>query len=298
MKLKYRVLNNNYYNIKQILKEEFHISDRLIVKLKAQQKIFLNDIYSSINTPIKLNDTIEVDLDYEEDNLNILPTKINLSILYEDDALLALDKPPHMPIHPSMEHYTDSLSNGVRYYFDEIGLKKKIRPINRLDKDTSGVTIFAKNEYVQEALSKQMQNGKFEKEYFAIINGYLKQKVGTINLPIARKENSIIERCVNENGDIAITHYKVLYEFNNLSFLQIKIDTGRTHQIRVHFSHIGHPILGDTLYGSKSSLITRQALHAYQIHFIHPITKNDVVVKAKLPEDFIRIIPYKNLETC
>lgn len=184
-----------------------------------------------------------------------------------------------------MHYYENSLSNGIKYYFKEIGLKKKIRPVNRLDKDTSGLVVFAKNEYVQECLVRQMQTKDFKKEYIALSDGILEQKQGTINVPIARKENSIMERCICPNGETAITHYLVLKEYGNYCEVQFLLETGRTHQIRVHSSHIGHPILGDTLYGKASELIARQALHAYKIQFIHPITKRAVCFTAPVPDD-------------
>ena len=215
---------------------------------------------------------------------------MNLDIVFEDDALLIINKPAHMPAHPSMDHFEDSLSNGIRFYFDKIGLKKKIRPVNRLDRDTSGLVVFAKNEYVQECLVKQMKNNEFKKEYIAICSGIFEEKSGTINAPISRKPNSIIERCISENGENAITHYEIIKEFDSYSVVRCILETGRTHQIRVHMSHIGHPILGDTLYGTPSPLILRQALHAYKISFIHPITKQKLEFTSQLPEDMARLI--------
>lgn len=288
MKLNYIVANSKYENIKQVLKEEFGISDRLLLKLKANQKIYRNLQVARINESIYQNDRIDVFLDFEEDNSNIVPTKMELSILYEDEGLLILDKPPYLPIHPSRMHYEDSLSNGIAYYFREFGLKKKIRPVNRLDKDTSGIVIFAKNEYVQECLVRQMKSGCFKKEYIAIVEGILENPIGTIHLPIARKLGSIIEREVPISGfgDDAITHYEVLEETSvNTSVVKVLLETGRTHQIRVHFSYIGHPLIGDTLYGHTSCYITRQALHAYKISFRHPITKQEMHLFCNLPQD-------------
>ena len=175
----------------------------------------------------------------------------------------------------------------------QFGLNKKIRPVNRLDRDTTGIVIFAKNEYIQDYLAKQMKLGLFYKEYLAVLEGFLKSKKGTINAPIARKENSIIERCINENGCPAITDYEVIKEFNNFSLVKFILKTGKTHQIRVHSKHIGHSILGDTLYGASSNLINRQALHCYKINFIHPITKENINLVAPLPEDINYIIKKK-----
>lgn len=241
---------------------------------------------------LRSGDKISFLIDFEEDNSNIVPTKMNLQIIYEDDAYIVINKPSNLPVHPSMLHYENSLSNGLKYYFEQICLKKKIRPVNRLDKDTSGIVVFAKNEYVQECLVRQMKNKTFQKEYLAICDGVFEEKIrsGTINFPIARKENSIIERCVNKSGDTAITHYNVLKNNFNYSLVYCSLETGRTHQIRVHLSYIGHPIVGDTLYGKVSNKINRQALHAYRISFIHPIKKEKVTYISQLPEDMQNLI--------
>ena len=288
MDLEYKITNNKYDNIKQVLKEEFYISDRLLKKLKLNHQIFLNYIPVNINySDLKIGDLISIVLDFEEEYDNIVPLKSNLNIIYEDNYLLVVNKPSNMPVHPSCNHFEDSLSNIVKYYFDCIGLKRKIRIVNRLDKDTSGIVIFAKNEYIQEALIQQMKNNTFKKEYLAILNGILEKNSDIISAPIARKENSIIERCVNfETGDIAITHYDLIKTINNkYSLVHFVLETGRTHQIRVHSAYIGHPILGDTLYGSSSNLINRQALHAQKVSFIHPITEKIMILEAPLPED-------------
>ena len=285
MKLKYTVIDNNYKTVKEVLKAYFNISDRLLVKLKKHNKI-------NLNKTLAIGDIVEVNMDFEEANSNIVPTKMDLDIIYEDDCYIIINKPAGIPVHPSMDHYEDSLSNGLKYYFDNINLKKKIRPVNRIDKNTSGLVIFAKNEYIQECLIRQMKHSNFHKEYIAICEGKLNSTSGTINKPIARKENSIIERCVDINGDTAITNYEVL-KYNtekDYSVLKCVLETGRTHQIRVHLSYIGHPLLGDTLYGNESKLISRQALHSYKINFVHPIEKKPVFYVAPLPNDLNLLI--------
>ncbi len=285
MKLEYLVENNKYKNINEILSLEFKISSRLKNKLIKKNMVFLNGNICDTRNNINIGDKLIIDLNYKEDNSNIIPKEMNLDIIYEDNWLLVINKPARITIHPSILHFDNSLSNGVRFYFDKIGLNKKIRPVNRLDKDTSGLVIFAKCEYIQECLSLQMKEGIFEKEYLCLVSGTFNQKAGTINLPIARKEGSIMERCIDEKGKQAITHYKVLKEFENYSLVQCTLETGRTHQIRLHMSSIGHPLLGDTLYGTSSPLISRQALHSYKIKFIHPITKKELELTAKIPQD-------------
>ena len=293
MFLEYKVINNNYKNINQILKQEFKLSARLMHKVIINKLVLLNNKQIDTRSSINIGDNVKIDLNYEEENDNIVPVKMNLDILYEDDCLLIINKPANIAIHPSILHFEDSLSNGIRFYFDSIGLKKKIRPVNRLDLDTSGIIVFAKNEFVQECLIRQMNNNIFKKEYIAIVTGHLKEKSGVINLPIARKENSIIERCISEKGQNAITKYEVIKELDSISVVKCFLETGRTHQIRVHFMAIGHPLIGDSLYGSKSSLINRQALHCYSISFVHPITKEVLNITCNLPKDMENIFKQK-----
>ena len=291
MNLSYQIDKDEHYdNVLHVLKEQFLLSDRLITKLKKANKIYLNDLQTYTKKSLTVGDTVSVLIDFEEDNSNIVASNIPLNIIYEDDYLLVLNKPANIAIHPSILHFDNSLSNGVKFYFDKLGLKKKIRIVNRLDRNTSGIVILAKNEYIQECLIKQMKTNEFKKEYLAIAKGILESKSGTLNFPIARKEGSIIERTVSSDGDSAITHYDVVKEFNNLSLVHITLGTGRTHQIRVHFSYIGHPILGDTLYGRPSELINRQALHSYKLTFTHPVTKKVLSLEAPLPNDIKNIL--------
>lgn len=291
MTLEYTVKKQDtYINIKEVLKSYFKISDRLLLRLKNTQNILLNGLPTYVSKPITENDKITIIIDFIEESPNIIPIKMDLDIIYEDDCYLIINKKPGFPVHPSILHYENSLSNGVKYYFDSINLHKKIRPVNRLDKDTSGLVIFAKNEYIQECLISQMKNNTFQKEYIAICNGIFEKKDGTINAPIARKSGSIIERCIDKNGDTAITQYKVLQEQNNISTVHCLLKTGRTHQIRVHMSYIGHALIGDTLYGYDPTNPyapneTRQLLHAYKITFIHPITKKTVEYTSPIPHD-------------
>ena len=289
MFLKYTKLNEDYSTVRQVLKQEFHISSNLLTDLRKTESVFLNESPIYLDAKIVDNDVVSVNIDFDEECNNIVATKIPLDILYEDDSMLIINKPAGIPVHPSMQHFEDSLSNGVKYYFDSIGLKRKIRPVNRLDRNTSGIVIFAKNAYIHDRLSNLMQANLFKKEYIAICEGFFEEKAGTINAPIARKENSIIERCVSPPGASAITHYNVLKEFSidghDMSEVHVVLETGRTHQIRVHMASIGHPILGDTLYGSASNLVDRQALHSYKISCIHPVTleKLEFISDWKLP---------------
>ena len=252
-------------------------------------KAWLKNLFSLlfIQIIVSLVLLILFSLDFDEDNSNIFPSEMDLNILYEDDCLIIVNKPAHMPVHPSLNHYADSLSNGLKFYFNKINLKRKIRPINRLDKDTSGIVIFAKNEYAQDRIRIT------SKIYLAILTGHFEGS-SIIDKPIARKDKSIIERCIDENGEKAITEYSVIKNFKieNEEFSLVKciLHTGRTHQIRVHMSSINHPIIGDSLYGMESKYIDRQALHAYKIKFIHPITKKEIEVTVPIPDDIKNVL--------
>lgn len=283
MELKYKVIDNTYKTLKDLLKNYFFVSDRLICKLKRENRLMINNKNVYINQILNLNDQININIDFEEESDNIVPTKMNLNILYEDDAILVIDKPQGISIHPSQGHFDNSLANGVKYYFDEINLKRKIRLVNRLDKDTSGIVIFAKNDYIHECFIKQMKSKTYVKKYVGIVDGILQQKEGTINAPIARKEGSIIEREINLNGEYAVTNYKVLEEYKKqYSLLEFVLETGKTHQIRVHCKYINHPLVGDTLYGNEHRNFKGQALIAYKIEFIHPITKIKMQIISKM----------------
>ena len=291
MELIHKIIKDDFNKtINEIILKEFNFSNRLLTKLIKNKHILFNGKEVDTRTLVTTPGIIKIDLNYKEDNSNIVATKMNLNIIYEDEWMLVVNKPAGCPIHPSRLHFKDSLSNGIKYYFDSINLNKKIRPVNRLDLNTSGLVIFAKCEYIQEQFSNQMANNLLKKDYLCLVDGFFKEKSGSIDLPISRKQGSIIEREVNQNGKKSVTHYTVLNEFDNYSLVHCILETGRTHQIRVHMQAIGHPILGDTLYGKKSDLISRQALHSSKTECIHPVTKNKLTFIAKLPDDIQRLI--------
>ena len=250
MLLKYIVGDNK--NLRSILKDELNISSRLFNKIKNKH-VFVNGEHAIYYKDLNVNDVVEVDFSYDDDNYNNIVSNpdIKFEIVYEDDCLLIVNKGANLPVHPSLNHYDISLSNGIRAYFDKIGLNKTVRLVNRIDKDTTGLVVIAKCEYIQECLIKQMSDNSFIKEYIAIARG-LVDSSGVIDFPIARKDGSIIERCVDlARGEKAITNY-VRLNYNpelDISLVKCKLLTGRTHQIRVHFAYIGHPLLGDSLYG-------------------------------------------------
>ena len=250
MLLKYIVGDNK--NLRSILKDELNISSRLFNKIKNKY-VFVNGEHAIYYKDLNVNDVVEVDFGYDDENYNNIVSNPNIKfeIVYEDEWLLIVNKGVNLPVHPSLNHYDISLSNGIRAYFDKIGLNKTVRLVNRIDKDTTGLVVIAKCEYIQECLIKQMNDDSFIKEYIAIARG-LVDSSGVIDFLIARKDGSIIERCVDlARGENAITNY-VRLNYNpelDISLVKCRLLTGRTHQIRVHFAYIGHPLLGDSLYG-------------------------------------------------
>ena len=308
MKLNYIIeKNDENKELKQILKKKLYISNILLLKLKNTKSIFVNGIPTFVTYKVKENDSILVDFDNMYSIINkeqekfsdkYITLKNQLEILYEDEYLLIVNKPPYLPVHPSSSHYENTLSNYVAYYLETQGIYQ-IHIVTRLDKDTSGVCIFAKNEYIQELFVRKKEIINFKKEYLAVVNGIVQKDHDILELPIARSSNSIITREVNSDGDFAKTEYTVINRNHskNYTILNIKLHTGRTHQIRVHMSHIGHILLGDELYaikhkyeGNIREYIKRQALHAYKITFNHPITNKIVCVEAPIPEDIKNLI--------
>ena len=209
------------------------------------------------------------------------------TIAYEDDYLLIIDKPAGMLVHPTVNEWGTTLYDYVTEYYQRKGITANIHPVSRLDRHTSGLVIFAKEPIIQHWLSQQ----QMDKEYLAIVTGELPNDEGIIEAPIARKEGSIIERCVSENGKYAKTSYKLLAKRKDLSLLQVKLFTGRTHQIRVHVAYIGCPLFNDNLYGTPGPQ-SRHALHAFKLRFIHPVSDTPVEITRTLPEDLRRIIYY------
>lgn len=280
-------------NLKHILKTRLKISERLLKKLKYQNKITLNKVLARVNQTVSEYDEVQVVLELEEENEDVIPQNIPINIIYEDDCMLVLNKQPGIVVHPTCSHPDGTIANGIVYYLRQKGIIKKVRPVSRLDRDTSGIIIFAKNQFTQEALIRQMRTGQFQKNYIGIVHGIPGVPSGTIDLPIERKPGSIMERWVSETGAKAVTHYNVLESFpaHDASLIEFKLETGRTHQIRVHCQALGIPLFGETLYSDKTDLlISRQALHSYNTKIIHPDLQKEVEFAAPYPSDICGLL--------
>ncbi len=266
-----------------VLATTMNISSRLIRKCKNHNHILLNKKSGSVNRIVHTGDVISMLLDHDENTFE--PNPIQVEVLYEDCDMLVVNKPPFLVVHPTKGHPEGTLANALSYHQYQKGQNYKIRFINRLDRDTSGLVLIAKNAYAQQIISEQMQADLVDKYYLAIVEGILKDDSGTIDLPIEREEELDIKRIVIDTGLPSVTHFEVLERFENHTMIKIKLETGRTHQIRVHFSHIGHAVLGDTLYGTPSDLISRQALHCTEMVFKPPREHQKISVVSQLPED-------------
>ena len=281
--------------VKWLLQNRLNLSGRLINKLKCDNKILVNKLPVHVNYITDEGDVLETLVEFEEENEDIIPQEMPLDIIYEDSSLIVLNKASNMVVHPTSYHPDGTYANGLAAYFKKHGEAVKIRPVSRLDRDTTGVIVFAKNAYVQERLIKQMQTGAYEKKYIGAVWGNVLKESGVIDLPIARAPGSIMLRHISEDGALAITEYKVIKRFKDATLLEFRLRTGRTHQIRVHCQAIGHDLIGETLYSDiETDLIGRQPLHSYFTSFYHPLTQIKLELTAPLPEDFKMLI--ENLE--
>ncbi len=264
--------NENNEQIKSFL-TRFGVSSSLLKSLKqSDDGILLNKSRARSVDHLHTGDILEITLPTE--GKMPVPSETPLSIIYEDEDIIAVSKPPFMPVHESRNHIGDTLSNAAAAHITD-----SFRAVYRLDRDTSGIVLIAKNRLAAGKLA-----GKVRKDYYAIVRGVIKTP-GTIEAPIRRMDSSIIKRCVSEDGEKAVTHYFPVAADGKNTLLKINLETGKTHQIRVHFSYIGHPLLGDTLYGGDDSKINRQALHCRDIYFTHPITGEKFHLTCDFPQD-------------
>ena len=272
------------------------VSRSFIQKLLKQQQVAVNEHTVRANYVIKENDAISIHVP-EAVEPEIIPEDIPLDILYEDDDVLVVNKPKNMVVHPAPGHYSGTLVNAVMFHCKDnlSGINGVLRPgiVHRIDKDTTGSLIICKNDIAHNSLAAQLKEHSIHRKYVAIVHGILKEEEGTINAPIGRNPNDRMKMAVNyKNGKDAITHYKVLQRLNNYTFVECVLETGRTHQIRVHMASIQHPILGDTVYGPAKCpyKLEGQTLHARDLGFIHPVSGKYIEVSAPLPEYFEKLL--------
>ena len=268
--------------IKSLLYNELRLSSRMVTKLKTGDAILLNGKKENVRKTVNEGDTLTITI-FDEASQNIVPNNIPLDIIYEDEDILVLNKPYNMPTHPSFRHFENTLANGVMHYFRDT--KFTFRAVNRLDRDTTGLVLVAKNRYAANILSEQLKNKEIEKTYLLICTGKLEKTEGVIEAPIEREKESVIKRIVSPNGKYARTEYTVLAHSDNYSLVLARPKTGRTHQIRVHFSYIGHPLFADFIYGEEIP-DERTRLHCCSLKFSHPTTKKEVEFRAPCPDDF------------
>lgn len=252
----------------EIIRKHFDISSHLLAYLKNNQGIYLGDQLVTVRKTVSQGDILAIVI-RDSKSPNIVAVNLPLDIVYEDEDILVVDKPQNMPVHPSINNYTNTLGNAVMYYYRHLDFT--FRPVNRLDRDTTGLVVIAKNRYSADIISRQMKDGTFKKEYMALVEGILDKKEGEINAPIKRESQSVIRRCVSPEGKPAVTKYSVIEEYGDKSLVRIRLMTGRTHQIRVHFSYIGHPLCHDYLYGREEAGKTFN-LRCSKVEFFHPVT--------------------------
>ena len=263
--------------IRDIIRNELKISSGLLTKLKKCEGILLNNKTATVAERVKSGDILLINFPKESSG-TIKPINIPLDIIYEDKYILAVNKPKDMPTHPSVGNHDNTLANACMYYYRNIDFV--FRPITRLDRDTTGIVLIAKDARMSALMSESMQSGNFCKTYYALTNGIPSPLAGRIDAPIGRSDNSILKREIRSDGQYAVTEYKTLAYDKDIAFVEIKLLTGRTHQIRVHFSHIGCPLLYDYMYGTEIPGETLY-LHCGKLEFVHPITSENIILSVK-----------------
>lgn len=267
--------------------ESYHLGKPKIANLFASKVISVNDIIGTPNLILKTNDIVKIDF---IEAIDFIPDVKKLDILYEDDYILAINKPCHILVHPDDKEKRDTVCNIVAYYYKNKGYSYQVRYAHRLDMDTTGVLLFAKDSLTLAKLDEMISTHELKRTYLCLAVGKFKTKMGSINAPIGEDRHHQQRKRISKTGKPAITHYEVLKEFKNYSLVQVQLETGRTHQIRVHLASIGHPLLGDELYGKPDLRVSRVMLHSYEAKFIHPVTHEEMRITKDIPYDMKQMI--------
>ncbi len=277
--------------VKTLLRRELDLSGTLLRRIKwLEDGILLDGVRVSVRAVVREGQTLSVRLGDTEIKSDILPAPGPLDLVYEDDDLLVLNKAPGVPVHPGPGHYDDTLGNFLLSYYKERGLLADFHPVHRLDKGTSGLMVVAKHAHAQDQLRQQLHTEHFRRTYLAVCEGTPEPPSGVVDAPLGRVPDSLIQQEVRPDGLPARTHYETLSVHQGRALLRLTLETGRTHQIRVHMAHIGHPLTGDFLYGTEApELISRPALHSAELSFRHPITREQLTFSQPLPEDMARL---------
>ncbi len=270
--------------LREVLQKSYGVSRRLLVRAKYDGQITVNGVAAYVTKRVEAGDRVTLAVASETAE-TLAPERMPLAIRYEDSDLLVIAKPPGLVVHPTRTHESGTLANGVVAYWLDKGEQRKFRPVNRLDKDTSGLILIAKNQWTHEQCSRMQKERTIKRNYIAVVHGIVEQDQGVIDAPIGLRDDSIIVREVRTDGQAARTAYTVLARQGDRTWVELELETGRTHQIRVHMSSLGHPLLGDDLYGGSRELIGRQALHAARTVFPHPRTGRILDLREPLPDD-------------
>ena len=281
---------NDGQMLRDFIKQNIKLSGKMLKYLKYQNNgILVNGEGCTVRRVLGVGDVVTLALSDNENDADLLPVELPLEILYEDSEIVVPSKPSNMPTHPSHNHHDDTVANALAYRYKALGIPFVFRPVNRLDRDTSGVMLVARNKFSAGILAKSMQAGEIRKTYLAILEGEMQADGGVIEKPLHRTAASIIVREVCSpdapDAETAKTEFRVLARGNGCTLVEAKPITGRTHQLRVHFASLSHPICGDTLYGIPNGRMARQALHAYVLIFPHPITGESMTLQAPIPTD-------------
>ena len=277
--------------IEQYLRRKGYSGQNLAEIKRMPKSVLVNGEHYYMKQELNTGDHLSIHICETKCSEKIPPIQIPLDIVYEDEDIIVINKPAGMPIHPSLNNYTNSMANALAWYYQEQGKPFIFRCCNRLDRDTSGLTVVAKHLVSGNILSDMVRRRDIHREYLAIVRGHVSPEAGTINAPLARNPGTIIERTVDwDQGETAITHYCVVEERNGHSLVSLRLETGRTHQIRIHMKYLGYPLIGDYLYNPDMEYIGRQALHSHRLSFTHPITGEPMEFTAPLPKDMEKVL--------